>query len=606
MVANSPEYSVLDFEPAGLHDTGTLLTAIIGGIVLAAILGMIANRLKISPLVGYLIAGIIFGPMTPGFIGDLHVIQQLAEIGVILLMFAVGLHFSLNDLLSVKAIAIPGAVAQIIVATLLGMSLGFFMNWPFITSLVFGLCLSTASTVVLLRALEERNILETGRGKIAIGWLIVEDLAMVLTLVLLPPLVTIMNSETDLDIGALCFTIFKTVGLVIVFIVFMMLFGKRIIPWLLVKSARTGSDELFTLTVLAIALGIALAAVQLFGASFALGAFFAGMVLNGSELSHRAAKNILPLKDAFAVLFFVSVGMLFDPRVLIDHPIATFFTVLVIIFGKSLAAYVIVRLFKNSKRTALTISASLAQIGEFAFILGALGEQLKVFPNEAINLVLAGAIISILLNPVMFNLVERYLNKKETIVDKIIDPINVINANQVPEQLENHAILVGHGRLGSTIAMQLKQWQVPFVVVDNALNLIEKLQKEGVMAIFGNATNPEILKLALITKAKWLIISMPNGYEAAEICRQVQTVNPNLSIYVRAFYADEADYISENGATQVMTGEDEIADRILKIIASEVQINSAKTSALFESQAIKQIPYLKPFAAPESGETKID
>lgn len=566
--------TILDFEPTSLHDTGPLLTAIIGGIVLAAILGMIANRLKVSPLVGYLIAGIIFGPMTPGFSADIHIIQQLAEIGVILLMFAVGLHFSLSDLLSVKKIAIPGAIVQIIVATLLGMSFSFFMDWPITTALVFGLCLSTASTVVLLRALEERDLLESGRGKIAIGWLIVEDLAMVLALVLLPPLVTIMHSESNVDLKTLFITVSKTIGLVVFFIVFMLIIGKRVIPWVLVKSARTGSDELFTLTVLGIALGIALAAVQLFGASFALGAFFAGMVLNGSELSHRAAKNILPLKDAFAVLFFVSVGMLFDPHVLVDYPLATLFTALIIIFGKSIAAYIIVRLFKNTKRTALTISASLAQIGEFAFILAALGEQLDVFPKIATNLVLAGAILSILLNPIIFNLVERYLDKKETIVDKIINPVNLVNAQQVPDDLKSHVILVGHGRLGALLAKQLKQWNIPFVVIDNSLVLIEKIQKEGNMALFGNATNSELLQLARVQYAKWLIISMPSGYEVAEICSQVRVINPNLEIYVRAFYADEADYISENGATHVITGEEEIADRILNLISSEVDIHS--------------------------------
>lgn len=596
---------LLEFDPSSFHDTGPLLTAIIGGIVLAAILGMVANKFKVSPLVGYLIAGIIFGPMTPGFSADIHLIQQLAEIGVILLMFAVGLHFSLSDLLAVKNIAIPGAIVQICVATLLGMLFAFFMDWPITNALVFGLCLSTASTVVLLRALEEREILDTTRGKIAIGWLIVEDLAMVLTLVLLPPIVTIMQSDdSNLDFKTLFFTVFKTVGLVVVFIIFMLKVGTRIIPWILVRSARTGSDELFTLTVLAIALGIALAAVQLFGASFALGAFFAGMVLNGSELSHRAAKNILPLKDAFAVLFFVSVGMLFDPNVLVEHPFATVFTALIIIFGKSFAAYVIVRLFKNTQRTALTISASLAQIGEFAFILAALGEQLGVFPIVATNLVLAGAIISILLNPVIFNLLERYLAKKENIVDKIIDPINVINAQQVPDDLEKHAILIGHGSLGSTISTQLKTWNIPFVVIDNSLPIVEKIQKEGQMAIFGNATNVDLLKMARIEQAKWLIISMPNGYEVAEICNKVRLINHSLEIYVRAFYADEADYISENGATQVITGEVEIANRILTLISSEADLSSfADKQPKQEEKPISDMTSLQPLTGDGS---KID
>lgn len=548
-----------------MHDTGPLLAAIIGGIVLAAILGMLANRLRISPLVGYLVAGIIFGPATPGFVADTAIISQLAEIGVILLMFAVGLHFSLKDLLAVKSIAIPGAVVQIAVATLLGMGLSSILGWSFTTGLVFGLCLSTASTVVLLRALEERELIESKRGRIAIGWLIVEDLAMVLTLVLLPPIVTMMGDSSDVNFWDVMIEITKTVGLVIVFITIMIVVGRRVIPWLLAKSASTGSEELFTLSVLGIALGIALAAVQLFGASFALGAFFAGMALTESELSHRAANNILPLKDAFAVLFFVSVGMLFDPQILIQHPLATLSTVVIIIFGKSIAAYLIVRIFGHTKRTALTISASLAQIGEFAFILAALGKVLGVFPNEAYSLILAGAIISIVINPFIFNLVEHYLSKTETIVDKIIDPIAVIN-QQIPENLHDHAILVGHGRLGSTIARQLKSRNIPFVAVDNSLTLIEQLRNDDIIAVFGNASKPETLELAQLKTAKWLIISTPNGYEAGEICSQAREARPDLAIYVRAFYDDEAEYIAEHGATGVITGEEEIAKHILGLM----------------------------------------
>ncbi|QIQ20835.1 Kef family K(+) transporter [Zophobihabitans entericus] len=547
-----------------MHDTGPLISAIIGGIVLAALLGLLANRLKISPLVGYLIAGIICGPATPGYVADSAVISQLAEIGVILLMFAVGLHFSLKDLLSVKNIAIPGAVAQITVATLMGMGLAAALGWSMVTGLVFGLSLSTASTVVLLRALEERDLIESTRGRIAIGWLIVEDLAMVLTLVLLPAVVTTMNSD-NANVVDILIEVSKTVGLVILFIIFMIIVGRRVIPWVLAKSASTGSDELFTLTVLGIALGIALAAVQLFGASFALGAFFAGMALTESELSQRAANNILPLKDAFAVLFFVSVGMLFDPEILISNPIATVVTVIIIIFGKSIAAYVLVRLFGHSKRTAFTISASLAQIGEFAYILAALGIALNVFPSEAHSLILAGSIISIVLNPFIFNLVERYLNKTENIVDKIIDPVAIVN-QQVPEELTDHAIIVGHGRLGSTIAMQLQERNIPFVVVDTSLALVEKLRNEDMIAVFGNAGKLETLELAHLDRARWLIISTPNGYEAGEICFLAREARPDLEIYVRAFYDDEIEYISERGATQVITGEKEISAHILRLL----------------------------------------
>lgn len=570
-----------------MHDTGPLLAAIIGGIVLAAILGMLANRLRISPLVGYLIAGIIFGPATPGYVADTAIISQLAEIGVILLMFAVGLHFSLKDLLSVKSIAIPGAVVQIAVATLLGMGLSAVIGWSITTGLVFGLCLSTASTVVLLRALEERDLIESKRGRIAIGWLIVEDLVMVLTLVLLPPIVTMLGDNDHVNFWDIVIEITKTIGLVIIFIVLMILVGRRVIPWLLAKSASTGSEELFTLSVLGIALGIALAAVQLFGASFALGAFFAGMALTESELSHRAANNILPLKDAFAVLFFVSVGMLFDPQILIQHPIATLSTVAIIIFGKSIAAYLIVRVFGHTKRTALTISASLAQIGEFAFILAALGKLLGVFPNEAYSLILAGAIISIVINPFIFNLVEHYLSRTESIVDKIIDPVAVIN-QQIPKGLKGHAILVGHGRLGSTIARQLRARGIPFVVVDNSLTLIEQLRNDDVIAVFGNASKSETLELAQLQTARWLIISTPNGYEAGEICSQAREARPDLEIYVRAFYDDEAEYIAEHGATGVITGEEEIAKHILALLHLDPTTPQETDSAETEEEKLEK------------------
>lgn len=547
-----------------MHGTGPIIAAIIGGIVLAAVLGLLANRLKISPLVGYLIAGILFGPATPGLVGDANIISQLAEIGIILLMFAVGLHFSLSDLLSVKTIAIPGAIVQIAVATLLGMGLASLLHWPLITGLVFGLCLSTASTVVLLRALEERNLTESKRGRIAIGWLIVEDLAIVLTLVLLPAVVK-FSKNNEINIISIFLEIAKTIGLIIIFIIFMTIVGRRIVPWLLTKSAATGSDELFTITILGIALGIALAAVQLFGASFALGAFFAGMALTESELSHRAAHSILPLKDVFAVLFFVSVGMLFDPNVIIQHPQVTFATVIVIIFGKSIAAYFIVRIFGHTKRTALTISASLAQIGEFAFILAALGVSLHVFPTDAYNLILASAIISIVLNPFIFSLVEAYLDKTENIVDKIIDPVADIN-QRIPDNLHDHAVLIGHGRLGGRIASQLRNKQIPFIVIDYSLSLVEKMRSDNIMVVFGRALSPEVLKLAHIDKAKWLIISTPNGYEAGEIASLARSIKPDINIYVRAFYDDEIEYIAEHGATEVITGEQEIADRILKLL----------------------------------------
>jgi len=374
-----------------MHHSTPLITTIVGGLVLAFIFGMIANRLRISPLVGYIAAGVLAGPFTPGFVADTSLAPELAEIGVILLMFGVGLHFSLKDLLAVKAIAIPGAVAQIAVATLLGMGLSRLMGWDLATGLVFGLCLSTASTVVLLRALEERQLIESQRGQIAIGWLIVEDLVMVLTLVLLPAFSGMLESH-HASPTELLIELAVTIGKVVAFMTLMMVVGRRVVPWILAKTASTGSRELFTLSVLALALGIAYGAVEFFDVSFALGAFFAGMVLNESELSQRAAHDTLPLRDAFAVLFFVSVGMLFDPMILVREPLTVIATLAIIVFGKSIAAFLLVKMFGHSKRTALTISVSLAQIGEFAFILAGLGISLGLLSEPGRNLVQHGGL----------------------------------------------------------------------------------------------------------------------------------------------------------------------------------------------------------------------
>lgn len=538
-----------------------LIDIIAVGLVLAFIFGMIAHRFRISPLVGYLIAGIIIGPYTPGFVANKEVAAELAEIGVILLMFGVGLHFSFKDLLSVKSIAVPGAIAQISLATLLGWGLSILLGWSTASGIVFGLCLSTASTVVLLRALEERQLIETHRGQIAIGWLIVEDLAMVLTLVLLPAILGIMdNNETNFM--QLASQLLITLGKVVAFIAIMLLGGSKLVPWLLARSASTGSREIFTLAVLAIAMGIAFGAVALFGVSFALGAFFAGMVLNESELSHRAAHDTLPLRDAFAVLFFVSVGMLFDPHILVSQPYAVIATVAIIIFGKSIAAYGLVRIMKHSNRTALLISASLAQIGEFAFILATLGGKLNVFTPEMHSLVVAGAIFSILLNPVIFTLVESYLKRTETLEEQIAEEA-VEEEIQVPVSICNHAVLVGYGRVGSLIGNQLHKQNIPLVVIENSLTRVEALREQGIVAVLGNAAKHDVLDLARLDCARWLLVTTPNGYEAGEIVAHARSKRPDLEIIARAHYDDEVDYITEHGATHVVMGEREIAHCML-------------------------------------------
>ncbi|KAI3491780.1 hypothetical protein L1887_43882 [Cichorium endivia] len=478
------------------------------------------------------IRGVLAGPFTPGFVADTKLAPELAELGVILLMFGVGLHFSLKDLMAVKSIAIPGAIAQIGVATLLGMALSAVLGWSLMTGIVFGLCLSTASTVVLLRALEERQLIDSQRGQIAIGWLIVEDLVMVLTLVLLPAVAGMMEKD-NVGFASLALDMGITIGKVVAFIAIMMLVGRRLVPWIMSRSAATGSRELFTLSVLALALGIAFGAVELFDVSFALGAFFAGMVLNESELSHRAAHDTLPLRDAFAVLFFVSVGMLFDPMVLIHQPLAVLGTLAIIIFGKSLAAFFLVRMFGHSPRTALTIAASLAQIGEFAFILAGLGMALNLLPQAGQNLTLEEAI------------------EEE---------------KQIPVDICNHALLVGFGRVGSLLGEKLMAQGIPLVVIETSRTRVDELRERGIRAVLGNAANEEIMNLAHLDCARWLLLTIPNGYEAGEIVASAREKCPTIEIIARAHYDDEVEYITERGANKVVMGEREIANTMLTLL----------------------------------------
>ncbi|MCW2478508.1 YbaL family putative K(+) efflux transporter [Candidatus Symbiopectobacterium sp. NZEC135] len=550
-----------------MHATTPLISTIAVGLVLAFLLGILANRLRISPLVGYLVAGVLVGPFTPGFVADTALAPELAELGVILLMFGVGLHFSLKDLMAVKSIAIPGAIAQIAVATLLGMGLSSLLGWSLASGLVFGLCLSTASTVVLLRALEERQLIDSQRGQIAIGWLIVEDLAMVLTLVLLPAFRDMIGAE-HADPGKLIRDLAWTIGKVVAFITLMIVVGRRLVPWVLAKSAATGSRELFTLAVLAMALGIAFGAVKLFDVSFALGAFFAGVVLNESELSQRAAHDTLPLRDAFAVLFFVSVGMLFDPMILVNEPMAVIITLAIIVFGKSAAAFMLVRLFGHSKRTALTISTSLAQIGEFAFILAGLGVVLGLLSEQGRNLVLAGAILSIMINPLLFTLLERYLEKTETIDEQIVEEA-IEEEKQIPVDMCNHALLVGYGRVGSLIGAKLHQEGIPIVVIENSRARVDALREQGIKAVLGNATKVEIMELARLDCARWLLLTIPNGYEAGEIVAAAREKRADLEIIARAHYDDEVSYITEHGANQVVMGEREIANSMITLLQLE-------------------------------------
>ena len=496
-----------------MHHT-SLIAILVAGFVLAFVFGALAQKLRLSPLVGYLLAGVVAGPFTPGFVGDQTLAPQLAEIGVILLMFGVGLHFSLRDLLDVKAIALPGALAQIALATALGWGMALMLGWSHGAGLVFGLSLSVASTVVLLRALEERRLVETSRGRIAVGWLIVEDLAMVLALVLLPALAGLLKGGTETSAADIWEALFKTLFKVGGFVAVMLIVGRRVIPWVLERVAGTGSRELFTLCVLAIALGVAFGSAGLFGVSFALGAFFAGMVLNESEFSHQAANETLPLRDAFAVLFFVSVGMLFDPMILIERPLQVLATFLIIVVGKSIAAYAIVRAFGKPHNTALLISTSLAQIGEFSFILAGLGLQLEVLPKEGQDLILAGALLSIIVNPILFTWLDRREAREEAkraaeVEEHVYPPI--------PADLRDHVIQIGYGRVGSELGRLLTDRGVGLVVIDGEEDLVNRARAAGIPAIRGNAANERVLREAAPERATTVMVAIPNALEAGEI-----------------------------------------------------------------------------------------
>ena len=542
-----------------------LISTIVIALALAWAFAAVANRLKLPPIVGYLLAGIAIGPFTPGFVADQNIASELAEIGVILLMFGVGLHFSLADLLSVKAIAIPGAFAQIACATLLGMGLGLWLGWSIEGALVFGLALSVASTVVLLRALQERRLVETERGRIAVGWLIVEDIAMVLTLVLLPALSGALEGNAGaapLDIAVALGT---TVAKIAAFVGIMLIVGKRLIPGILHYMAHTGSRELFRLSVLVVALGAAYAAAELFGVSFALGAFFAGMILSESALSQQAAQETLPLRDAFAVLFFVSVSMLFDPTILVREPIPVLVTVLIIVLGKSLAAFAIVRGFGYSTPTALTISASLAQIGEFSFILAGLGVSLALLPEQGRDLILAGAIISILLNPLLFAALDHVVERREQRRVEVAEITETDTAREPirPTRLANHIVLVGHGRVGSAISAALRTKGVPLFVIEYNEDALAALKTTGVETLSGNAADPELIATANLGGARCLLVAIPNAFEGGQVVQQARAINPKLLIVARAHSEAEIEHLKKHGADLVVMGEHEIAKAML-------------------------------------------
>jgi monovalent cation:H+ antiporter-2, CPA2 family len=540
-----------------------LIATIVAGLVAAFIMGAIAHRLRVSPAAGYLFAGVLIGPFTPGYVANQGLANELAELGVILLMFGVGLHFSLRDLLSVKNIALPGALVQIAVATGLGYALAMYLGWTPAAGLVFGLALSVASTVVLLRALQARDLLNTERGRIAVGWLIVEDLAMVLALVLLPPIAAILAGDT---VGgaeltqAFGVTLLKIVG----FLVLMLVVGKRLIPAILHWAAHSGSREMFRLAVLSLALGVAFGAAIVFDVSFALGAFFAGMILGETQLSRRAAEETLPLRDAFAVLFFVSVGMLFNPAVIMEQPGPVAATVAIIIFGKSVAAFAIVRSFGHPTQTALIVSASLAQIGEFSFILAGLGAGLGVLPDDARDLILAGAILSILANPFIFAAVAGRMGSLRRIAEAEAAALEV----ERERFRRDHTILVGYGTVGQLVARETRGLGRALIVIETEPDTARQAESDGMQVVVGNAADPVVLEQAGIREASKLFLASKEGFEAAGITERAREMNPTISVIARAHSDEEIEHLRRHGADHVVMGEREIASRMLTIAAS--------------------------------------
>ena len=548
-----------------------LIAILVLGLGLAFIFGAVAQRLRISPIVGYLLAGVAIGPFTPGFVADSSLAPQLADVGIILLMFGVGLHFSLKDLFSLGRIVVPGAILQIVVATALGMSLAWWMGWGIGAGLVFGLSLAIGSTVVLTRALNDRHVMDTPRGHLAVGWLIIQDLVTVLALVLLPPLAGLLRADVNgapipeaVDFATLAETLAVTLGLFGIFIALMLIVGKRAIPAFLHYVAHTGSRELFRLAVLSVALGVAFIAAQLFGVSFALGAFFGGLVLSESELSQRAAEESLPLRDAFAVLFFVSVGMLFNPAVLLTETWPLLGTLAVVTIGNAGAVFLILRMFGRTTSDAVLIAVGLAQIGEFSFILSDLGIDLDVLPERARNLILGASILSIFLNPALFALADRLKARLEPRKTRA-QTLEGRKHEAIPQSaLKDHAVLIGYGRVGQLVGEDLVRGGWPLVVIEDAIDVVENLRAGGVEVISGNAADERVMRGANIAEARLLVVAIPNGFEAGQIAEQARRINPNIETIARAHFDAEVDYLKRHGANEVIMGEREIARAMME------------------------------------------
>jgi CPA2 family monovalent cation:H+ antiporter-2 len=551
-----------------MEHEATLISTIAAGFGLAMIFGFLAVRLKLPPLVGYLVAGIAIGPYTRGFVGDVALAGQLAEIGVMLLMFGVGLHFSLDDLNAVRGVALPGAIAQIVVSTALGIATAMLWGWPFGSGLVLGLSLSVASTVVLLKALEARSALETFNGRIAVGWLIVQDLVMVLVLVLLPPLAPALGGVAHAGSTSLGITLLITFAKAGAFVALMLIAGKRLFPRILWIVAKTGSRELFTLCVIAAAVGVAYGAAELFGVSFALGAFFAGMMMRESSLSHRAADESLPLRDAFAVLFFVSVGMLFDPSIIVREPLALVAILAIVMIGNTLAAFVLVLLFRYPLNTALTVAAGLAQIGEFSFILARIGVSYKLLSEEGQSLILAAAILSIALNPAVFAVITP---AQRWILARRSDPLSELPSTVDAAQLTGHVAIVGYGRVGRRIADALRERNIAYTVAEQNREIVESLRAEGIHAVSGDARDPAVLIQAHVARAAVLVIATPDPVGIRKMIDVARKLNPQIEIVLRTHSDEEASLLRKENAGAVFMGEHELAKAMTQHVLSRMK-----------------------------------
>ncbi|MBH2000953.1 MAG: cation:proton antiporter [Moraxellaceae bacterium] len=568
------------------HDVDLIILLAVG-FGIALIFGYIAARLRLPPLIGYLVAGIIISPNTPGIVADIHLANQLAELGVMFLMFGVGMHFSLNDLLQVRRIALPGAILQIAVATLLGVAVSMFWGWSFGSALIFGLSLSCASTVVLLKALSDRGLLDSVNGKIAVGWLLVEDLVMVLVLVLLPATAVLLGGHplagTDpsqniwITIGL---TLLKVTG----FIAFMLIIGKRLIPMIMQRVARLGSRELFTLTVVASAVSVAYGSYAVFGVSMALGAFFAGMVVKESDFSHRAEEETLSLREIFAILFFVSVGMLFDPKILVEQPLHILAVVAIIMIGKTLAAMALVLFFRYPINTALTVGASLAQIGEFSFILATLGLSLGLLTQDAQNLILAGALFSITLNSFVFSAIEpaqRWIRERShlaRLLERSGDPLAMLPDEVDQAYLRDQVVIIGYGGVGRRISENLMQQNIKVVIAEENREIVEKLREQGIAAVSGEATEPYVLIQAHIQHARLLVISPMDILDIHRIVDIAKQLNPNIQVLICAESKEEAAVIRDENIGEVFYAKEEMAKNMSHHILSQIELAHQSTS----------------------------